>query len=258
MTDAPDKRDGDLFQSATWYDRSVNWEARLGREIPVFCDVFGPPGKLGLMDAACGSGRQLAAMAAAGYRMTGLDVSHNMLAMAGEHLASEGHAATLIESTFDAMGPDAGPFDGIYCVGNSLAATGSESSAKASFSAMASLLAPGGRLFVQILNFEKLRGEHPAVRGPRISRVEDLDYVSTRLFTFNGNAVEVTSLTVWNDGGWRQYAGSGSLYAISPAQLDKWARVAGLSIDERCGSYHREPFDATRSGDLILIATKRK
>ncbi len=258
MAGASDKRDGDLFQSVTWYDRSVNWEARLGREIPVFCDVFGPPGKLGLMDAACGPGRQLAAMAAAGYRMTGLDVSHNMLAIAGEHLAAEGTEATLIESTFEALGPDAGPFAGIYCIGNSLAATGSEASARASFAAMAALLAPGGRLFIQILNFEKLRGEHPAVRGPRISRVDEIDYVSTRLFTFNGDAVEVTSLTFWNDGGWRQYAGSGSLYAVSARQLDQWARAAGLSIDEQCGSYHREPFDVASSGDLILIATKRR
>ncbi len=257
MAGASDERDGDLFQSATWYDRSVNWEARLRREIPVFCDVFGPPGKLGLLDAACGPGRQLAGMAAAGYRMTGLDVSHNMLAIAGEHLAAECVNATLLESTFEAIGPDAGPFDGIYCVGNSLAATGSEPSAKASFAAMASLLAPGGRLFIQILNFEKLRGERPAVRGPRVSRVDDVDYVSTRLFTFNGDAVDVTSLTVWNDGGWRQYAGSGSLYAISPGELDLWARVAGLSIDEQCGSYHREPFDGSVSGDHIIIATKR-
>jgi len=258
MAGASDARDGSLFQSATWYDRSVNWEARLRREIPVFSDVFGPPGKLGLLDAACGPGRQLAAMAAAGYRMTGLDVSRNMLDVATGHLAAEGVTATLLESTFDAIGPDAGPFDGIYCVGNSLAATGSEASAKASFAAMASLLAPGGRLFIQILNFQKLRTERPALRGPRVCRIDDIDYVSTRLFTFNGDAVEVTSLTLWNDGGWRQFAGSGSLYAISPEELDRWARVAGLSIDERCGSYNREPFDAATSGDLILIATKRR
>jgi SAM-dependent methyltransferase len=210
-----------------------------------------------LLDAACGPGHQLAAMAAAGYRMTGLDVSHNMLAIAGEHLAAEGAEATLIESTFEAIGPDAGPFDGIYCVGNSLAATGSEESARASFAAMASLLAPRGRLFIQILNFQKLRGERPALRGPRVCRIDGIDYVSSRLFFFNGDAVEVTSLTIWNEGGWQQYAGSGSLYAISPEQLDRWARASGLSIDERCGSYHREPFDTSCSGDLIVLATKR-
>lgn len=257
MIGASAERDGDLFQSAIWYDRSINWDARLRREIPVFCDVFGPPGELGLLDAACGTGRQLAAMAAAGYRMTGLDVSRNMLDVAREHLAAEDAAATLIESDFAAIGHDAGPFDGIYCVGNSLAATGSEASARASFATMASLLAPGGRLFIQILNFQKLRAERPALRGPRVCRIDGIEYVSTRLFTFNGSAVEVTSLTFWNDGGWRQFAGSGSLYALSSEELDRWARLAGLSIDKWCGSYHREPFDAASSGDLILIATRR-
>ena len=62
-----------IFESADWYDRGIDWDARLGREIPFLRDVMGPPGQLGLLDAGCGTGRHAVAMAREGYRVVGLD-----------------------------------------------------------------------------------------------------------------------------------------------------------------------------------------
>lgn len=243
----------DFFDSARWYAAGINWDARLAREIPVLEDVFGPPGERGLLDAACGPGRQLAAMAKLGYRMTGLDLSPAMLAESEAHLSRCGVASQLVEARFDEV---EGAYDGVYCLGNSLAAAGTVEAVEASVTGLAGAVAPGGRLFVQVLNFEKLRNEKPAVRGPRVRRDGDREYVSARVFTFRDRSVELTNVTFWNDGQWRQSSHSGSLYAVAPEEMRRWLGAAGMTIEGQFGNYAREVFDSERSNDYIVVAVK--
>lgn len=245
-----------LFASARWYDLGVDWNARLTRELPVLCDLFGPPGELGLLDAACGTGRHVAALAKAGYRVTGLDFSADMLAAARSHLAESALDATLIEASLDAMPSAIGPFDGVFCVGNSLAAMGSAAAAQRAMASMASVLRPGGRLFVQIVNFAKMRNERPCLRGPRARREGGVEYISTRVFSFHAETVEITSLTLWHDNGWQHFAASSMLYPIFQPQIVAWTAAAGLRLDALYGGYDRRPFDASTSEDLILAATR--
>jgi SAM-dependent methyltransferase len=206
-------------------------------------------------------------MVGAGYQVTGLDLSADMLAVAGAHLANRRIEAQLIQTAFAGIPADVGPFDGVFCLGNSLAATGTRVEAERSVSSLGSVLAPGGRLFVQTLNFEKLRTDQSRARGPRARTENGTEYISTRVFSFCGDAVEVISITHWRDssdpagasaatGGWRHHTTSGLLYAISAEQMKLWCESAGLKIDAMYGSYAREPFDIKSSGDLIVLATK--
>ena len=247
-----------LFQSARWYDLGVNWDARLPRELPVLGDVFGPPGKLGLLDAACGTGRHVAALAKAGYRVTGLDFSADILAAARSHLVESGRDAMFIEASLVALPAGIGPFDGVLCIGNSLAAMGNAAAAERAVSAMASVLRPGGRLFVQIVNFAKMRNERPCIRGPRARREGGIEYISTRVFSFHAETAEITSLTLWHDQGWKHFAASSVLQPISQPQIVEWAAAAGVTLDALYGGYDRRPFDAATSEDLILVATRAK
>lgn len=255
-SERPARAPGSLFDSARWYDLGVNWEARLKRELPVFREVFGPPGELGLLDVACGTGRHLAALVQAGYRLTGLDYSADMLGLARARLEAVGVQAALVQASFDAIPPGVGPFDGVYCIGNSLAAAGDTHTAEQAVRALAGGLRPGGRMFIQILNFERLRKERPAVRGPRARREGGVEYVTTRVFSFAGESAQVTSLTLWNDGGWRQHAAAATLCPIFAPVLTRWHESSGLHIDALWGSYVREPFDPATSEDLIVVATK--
>ncbi len=70
-----------MFTHAEWYDQSINWATRFQCEIPVLVHVLGPPGG-GLLDAGCGSGRQVCALAKRGYHVVGVDASEEMLAVA--------------------------------------------------------------------------------------------------------------------------------------------------------------------------------
>ncbi|MFQ5430275.1 MAG: class I SAM-dependent methyltransferase [Phycisphaerae bacterium] len=257
MSNPPPEHPAGIFDDAGWYDRTINWDARLARELPVLRDVFGSPGPRGLLDAGCGSGRHLAAMAEAGYRVTGLDSSADMLAVARAHLSERRVDARLIESTFEAIPTDAGPFDGVYCLGNALAATGEPGAAEESFAAMAGRLTPGGRLFIQLLNFARLRREQPGVRGPRVSRSDGVDYVSTRIFFFRDDLADVANVTHYQANGWQHFVRCGTLYAgATPDRLARWCEACNLRVIGLFGSYNREPFDPDRSNDLILLAER--
>lgn len=252
----------DIFDSAEWYDRGINWDARLGREVPVLCEVFGPPPARpastgGLLDAGCGSGRHLVALGQLGYRVTGLDRSEAMLQRARVLLAEHGLNANLVEAPYTDAARAGSDFGGVFCLGNALAAVGRRDEAHCSIAALASVLRPGGRLLVQVLNFAKLRDERPAVRGPRLRQHGDREYVSTRIYAFAGEQVEVTNVTLWREGGtWRQHAHAGTLCAISREDLIAWCRSANLTVEQQWGGYDRQPFDPHAANDLIVVAQR--
>jgi glycine/sarcosine N-methyltransferase len=247
----------DIFLSAEWYDRSINWSARLARELPVLEHVFGTPGDGGLVDAGCGTGRQACAVAGRGYRVVGADVEQEMLRVARRVAEEESQQVDFVQASYgqlcDAVGDG---FDGIYCLGNALAAAGTRDAVGEAVEQFSRCLRTGGRLLIQVLNFAPMRLESPCTRGPRVSTVDGCEYVSIRHFQFLDDHASVTNVTLWNDAGWHQRSHAGRLYPVSLDELRSFCKDSGLHIDEVWGSYAREEFDAQRSSDLLLVATR--
>lgn len=247
----------DLFSRADWYDRSINWDARLKREIPVLTDVMGPPGEGGIIDAGCGTAHQAIELANMGYRVTGLDASEEMLEVARKNAATcKGEikfVCRMYDSMFETLG---GGYDGIFSQANALAAAGSREGVTNAIENFAKCLRSGGRMFVQILNFAPMREESPCVRGPRVTNVDGQEYISVRQFHFDSEFVRVTNVTVWNDDGWHQRAYSGQLYPLELDEFRTFCQSAGLHIDEVWSNYNRDAFDVNKPGDLIVVATK--
>ena len=247
----------DLFLSAEWYDRSINWSARLERELPVLIDLFGPPGAGGIVDAGCGTGRQACALAQHGYRVVGADAGEEMLEVARQHARKADVAVDFVHTTYATMQDRiGGGFDGIFCLGNALSAAGTAGGVAEAIEQFARCLRPGGRFFVQILNFAPMRSEQPCVRGPRVSCVDGREYVSVREFHFGPDTVRITNITLFNDSGWKKRVHGGSLYPISVDELVAWCRASGIRIDHTWGSYARDPFDIDASTDLIVAGTR--
>lgn len=246
-----------MFDSAHWYDRTTNWTARLHRELPVLQGVFGPPGASGVLDAGCGNGRQAVALAQSGYQVVGADSSADMLRFAQKLASDAGTDVRFVQTAYHSLSQDCGTgFDGLYCIGNSLAAAGSLSEVRQAIVQFATCLRSGGRLFIQILNFALMREEAPCVRGPRVAMMESKEYVSVRHFDFLKNHAQVTNITIWKEGAWKQIAHTGRLYTIERAELEALCERSGLRIDALWGSYAKEPFDVQASIDLILVATR--
>lgn len=246
-----------VFESAEWYDQSINWAARLSRELPVLTDLFGTPARGGVLDAGCGTGRQAIALAERGYRLVGADASNAMLAIARRRAADVAGDVGFIQATYGELFRKAGGgFDGLYCLGNALAAAGSRQAVEDAISRFAECLRSGGRLFLQLLNFQPMREEVPCVRGPRVTVEAGREYISTRHFHFFADHCRVTNVTVWKDDGWHQRAHGGQLYPVDCEELHAWCDRAGFRVDHTWGSYAQEEFDARKSTDLIVVATR--
>ncbi len=243
--------------SAEWYDRSIDWDARVRREIPVLKDVFGPPGTLGILDAGCGTGHQASALALAGYRVTGLDVSADMLAVAHRVAARQKTNVEFVTAAYADIPRAIGRnFDGVYCLANSLAAAASRDTVRDAVHQFARCLRPGGRMFIQVLNFAPMRREEPCIRGPRVTNVDGVEYVSTRHFCFHDDCAIVSNITLWREGTWQQRASSRRLYPVTPAELQSWMVAAGMRVDAAWGGYDKSPFDLAASPDLIVVGTR--
>jgi SAM-dependent methyltransferase len=250
-----------LFRTADFYDALINWPARLSREIPFLIARFGPPGRLGLLDAGCGTGRHAVAMTQQGYRVTGVDPEAAMLRTA-RRLAAEQHTRPRFrQTTFERIGPVApGPYDGIYCLGNALAATGSEKAAANAIRQFTRSLRPGGRLVLQVINFTAVLREanHGGyARGPQTATIGGRECLSMKVFGYDGRHVQLTRLNLWQDGErWKTDVSQARLFPVIPAWLAKQIRGAGLRIIARLGSYSGEPFNPRDSGDLIVVANR--
>lgn len=242
---------------ATAYDRSINWAARFNRELPVFCDTFGPPSSGGLVDAGCGPGRHAVALAERGYDVVAVDANAEMLGVA--QAAAQGkNCVRFIEGRYEDLPELVGTGnDGVYCIGNALAAAGAQRDAVRAIEQFAACLRPGGRMFVQVLNFTRMRHESPCIIGPRVVTVDGVEYVSVRQFHFDGDGCDVTNVTLWQDDGWKQNAAMGRLYPIEREEFVVACATSGLRVDATWGDYQRSEFDPDTSQDLIVVATRR-
>jgi len=247
--------------SAECYDRQINWTARLGREIPFLTQVFGLPGRLGLLDAGCGSGRHAATLAERGYRVTAADASTDMIRYARRVAREQGVRVRLVRASFAELPKKAGgPFDGVLCIGNSLPLAGSAPGVRSAVRSFARLLRPGGHLLIQVINFARMHHELQhggCVRGPHVLRSRGREYVSFKVFHAAGRQVTMTGVTLWKEAGaWKHEVFRGRLYPIDAAPLCRWLRAAGFRILKRLGSYAGEPYAAAHSPDLILICER--
>ena len=92
--------------------------------------------------------------------------------------------------------------------------------------------------------------------GPRVRLKDGIEYVSTRSFTIYNDQAEVTSVTVWKDGDWKQQSTSSLIYAVPRKQVEEVLPGFGMRIDALYGDYHHNEFCAATSVDLIVVATK--
>jgi glycine/sarcosine N-methyltransferase len=118
-----------------------------------------------VLDAACGTGVNAAALARRGYRVWGADGSSAMAAVAAARFASEGLDIPLVVSLWADLPAAVGErFDVVLCVGNSLVhAAGREAMIKA-LTGLREMVRPGGHVVVDSRNWEKLHAERRIVQ----------------------------------------------------------------------------------------------
>jgi len=154
-----EEKEDRFAQVAANYDRWVNWEPRLRKEMPFLTATL--PAGATLLDVGCGTGAHALALAASGYRVTGLDQSESMLEQArAAAKAAVAQSATVEWVAGDILDPAVLPgrgFDAVLALGNALLSFGDDQKVEEGLRAMVERVNPGGVLILQYLNGTRIR-----------------------------------------------------------------------------------------------------
>jgi SAM-dependent methyltransferase len=135
---------------SSWYDHPQYYDLAFRSEtrqeaafIEAACRKYCPFPPRRLLEPACGTGRLITALAARGYRMTGLDLSRPALGYLQRRLVRRGLRATVLHADMaDFRLPR--PVDAAYCTFDSFRHLLDEAAARAHLECVAASLRPGG------------------------------------------------------------------------------------------------------------------
>lgn len=122
-----------------------------------------PPGAR-VLDCACGTGQLAVGLALHGFEVVASDLSGAMVQRTRDLAADHGASLHAVRCAWAEMPANLpGPFDAVFCVGNSLTHAEGATGRTAALAAMATVLTPGGHLNVTSRNWERLRALDPGI-----------------------------------------------------------------------------------------------
>lgn len=241
------------------YDVLIDWQARLARETPFFQELFEHYGVRTVLDAACGTGRHVELFTDWGLDVVGADPSVEMI-RAARARAGDRDVARFVRAGFGKLCRDAGRnYDAVVCLGNSLPhlLTREEISQALADMSEATSTRSGGLVIVHNNNYDRILARRerfmPLASGHRDGR----EYLFVRFFDFGEELLTFNVTTLMRDAeGWHLQVDSTRHYPLRADELETLMAEAGLKVVERWGSFQKEPFIATESDNLILVAVR--
>jgi SAM-dependent methyltransferase len=181
----------------------------------------------GALELGIGTGRIAVPLAARGVPVHGIDLSEAMVAKLREKPGSEAIEATI--GDFATTRVD-GSFSLAYLVFNTINNLTTQEAQVACFENVAAHIEPGGCFVIEVgvrpgepLSVFDLSDTHVGV--------DEYEAATQRLVSHHFSLV---------DGRWERL--SMPFRAVSPAELDLMARLAGMRLRERWSGWEREPF----------------
>jgi glycine/sarcosine N-methyltransferase len=118
-----------------------------------------------VLDAACGTGINAAALARRGYRVSAADGSEAMIAAAAARFRSEQLEIPLVHCMWADLPAVVGErFDVVLCIGNSLVHAAGRDAMIGALTGLREMVRPGGHVVVDSRHWEKLHAEHRIVQ----------------------------------------------------------------------------------------------
>jgi SAM-dependent methyltransferase len=274
---------------APLFDVMTNWKTRLATEGPFLRAVLDEAGGRRVLDAACGSGGHALWLARQGYQVAGADASPAMIALARRKASEAGLDVPFVVADLAGLpgnaplppnaggnplslqlgGRRGGPYDAVLCLGNSLPHLLTQADLVAALRGMAVVLRPGGLFVTQNLNYDLRWRTQPrffAAQGGfhegqevLVWRFADYD-VPTGCIAFHVALFRKGSRPESPEGAqeWQVQVHTTPQRPLFLADLTAALAETGFGETLVCGrmALPLEPFDAGRSGDLVIIARK--
>src|SRR5262249_3343034 len=136
---------------ARGYDASLAGSSLFTVDLAFAEQVFDRPGRL--LDLGCGTGRLLLPFARRGWWVVGVDLSEEMLRVAGEKAAAAGVAVARVKANLAALdGLADGTFDQAACLFSTLGMVCGRQARRRVLEHVHRLLRPGGRFLLHVHN----------------------------------------------------------------------------------------------------------
>jgi len=236
------------------YDRMTRLAGRLDAEERTLGRWKKRFGFKSALDAACGTGLHAIALARLGVATVAADISAEMLDVARRNAQNEGARLEFLETSMTRLAARLqGPFDAIFCLGNSLPHLERDGDLEAALSGFARLLDPDGVVVLQLLNYAKILKTRERVIA--INADGDSQYV--RFYDFLDDRVRFNVLTIRRSGSKFSHSLSSTIlrpYTLQELQLA--LQATGFGRLEVFGDMSFAPFKADAAPNVVIGARR--
>jgi glycine/sarcosine N-methyltransferase len=248
------------------YDRFVNWPNRLAYEMPFLLQKLAgvkkqAGGQLRVLDAACGTGQHAIALAKAGMRVAGNDLSAEMIAVARKNAVEAGVAVNFQVAGFGSLADKFGVelFDTLLCLGNSLPHLLTIQDLTAALKDFYASLAPGGMLLIQNRNFDTVLVARSRWMEPQSHSEDGREWVFQRFYDFEPDGLirfNIVTLQRQGQEDWKASLTSTRLFPQTRQEVESAILSAGFLHMQIYGSLEKVEFDPQKSSNLVILARK--
>lgn len=237
---------------APFYDDMTGFEKRFVVERPFFRMIVERYGIASAVDAGCGTGFHSLLLSQLGVLVLGVDASRVMVETANAHAKKLDIRSTFIEGEFQSLAQRLeGKYDAVFCLGNSLSHLLHDDEIIASLANFSSLLKPGGHLFIQLLNFDRI-----LAKKERVQFVKDVGTTTfVRFYDYEQQNIRFNILKLEKNGD--KIADSLISVPLRPlrrTELETMLRRVGFADITCFGSISLEEYVPETSKDLFIIA----
>ncbi len=204
-----------------------------------------------VLDLACGTGTYTIALARLGYEAWGTDLEAGMVEQAGKKALATGAKANFGVGDMREPASLGITFDGLFCIGNSLAHLTESEDLDRALRAMREVLRDGGLAVFQIVNFDGIleRGDTDL---PLIER-ENVRFLRTYRPRGEERLVFDSVLEVKEEGGKvHRYENSVILRPIRKGKLESLLLEVGFSRLQTYGDFKYTPWNPQSQAVVVL------
>jgi glycine/sarcosine N-methyltransferase len=232
---------------APFYDEMISFEKRLDKEKMVFHSLLEKfPAKVAL-DAGCGSGFHSILLSKLGLKVTGIDISDDMLKLAGNNAQKHFVDPTFVKSDFLTIGKTlTTKFDTVFCLGNSFVHLLNDDEQRRVLQNFKDRLNEGGYLCLQIVNYDKFLHE----KKRELSVKEAGDKTFTRTYEYHERTI---TFNVRIESESRQQTISTELYPLRCDEIAEQLKEVGFRYIQKYGNLLFDPYEPLNSENLCLF-----
>jgi 2-polyprenyl-3-methyl-5-hydroxy-6-metoxy-1,4-benzoquinol methylase len=243
------------------YDNTIDWDARLSREMPFLLSLLRRPENKRILDLACGSGRHSVALAAQGFDVIGLDMSKVMIQAANKHAEdNKVKPAFIVADMIDIDSVVEGSFDLIFCLGNSLALLHDIDSIRQLVKTIHNRLNDRAAFIVQVLNFEEIHWTGFRNFPTKTGKLSDETEVTfSRMFEhsdYPDSSTLIMSVFRMEDDNWISEVSTQKVLNLNYNIMIEILSMAGFRQVEFFSDYNESSFERKASRNMVIRAIK--